>query len=563
MTQFPFLSNPNLSELVSTYKKFHNLKRVVLLFNDQNSQIAGFNFMNGNIQQLGPITFNWHNINPEVHEIDRRVKIQEPWPDVFKQFKLDLIIKLLSRDERKLYLGVTNKTVRFNDSQLRAVRTLSTIIEQALLNEVLDISLKRSVQQTKKMISEMGALHEISRMFESSKNLDALLRYVLEKCMDLMNAEAASSMMVVDGVDELEFKIVFGPKSEEVKPFRLKIGKGIAGWVAQNNEPVLIADAYQDPRFDPSFDKRSGFRTRSMLCVPLTYKSKPIGVMTILNRRDGHPFTESDKNLLTTFASQAALAMENAKLLWAAIEKERLDKELQVAAEIQQLIIPQSLPKIPGLEISAAYIPCKEVSGDFYDVITINENLYVFVVADVSGKGIPGAMLVSTMQATLKAYFEYSTDLLSIITNLNDRIMKNTTEDRFITFFFGLYNVSESTLTYINAGHNPPLLVKGEQELEYLRTGGIFIGCMPWRYEMAKISLPAGSILAMYTDGLVEAMNEKNKEFGEKRLIRVLIKNRSRSIGKVKEKIIESVHKHLGDNKLEDDFTLLLIKKND
>ena len=228
--------------------------------------------------------------------------------------------------------------------------------------------------QTKQMISEMGALHEISRMFESSKNIDALLKYVLEKCMDLMNAEAASSMMVVPDTDELEFKIVLGPKSEGVKPFRLKIGKGLSGWVAENNESVLIPDAYKDSRFDPSFDKRSGFRTRSMLCVPLTYKSKPIGVLTILNRLDGQPFTESDKNLLTTFASQAALAIENAQLLLATIEKERLDKELQVASEIQQLIIPQSLPQIKGLDISAIYVPCKEVSGDFYDIIKITEN---------------------------------------------------------------------------------------------------------------------------------------------------------------------------------------------
>lgn len=379
--------------------------------------------------------------------------------------------------------------------------------------------------------------------------------------MDLMNAEAASSMMVVEGTDELEFKTVLGPKSEGVKPFRLKIGKGLSGWVAQNNKPVLIPDAYKDPRFDPSFDKRSGFRTKSMLCVPLTYKSKPIGVMTILNRLDGNPFTESDKNLLTTFASQAALAIENAQLLQTTLEKERLDKELQVAAEIQQLIIPQSLPPIKGLDISAIYVPCKEVSGDFYDIIKIDEIQYVFVVADVSGKGIPGAMLVSTVQAILKAYLEYSTDLKSIIIKLNERIIKNTTEDRFITFFFGLYNANENTLTYINAGHNPPILMLDNNELLRLEKGGIFIGCLPWEYELSTIQLPSHSILALFTDGIVEAMNEKQEEFGEGRLISILKEGKSLTMFELREQIIKRVKEHRGGRILDDDLTLALIKR--
>ena len=480
---------------------------------------------------------------------------------IFTHFNIDLLYPLNTSDKKMTVLGLSDDTINRDDLQINSFKLLANSFEQFLQNDFLEKSLKRSNQQTKQMISEMGALHEISRMFESSKNIDALLKYVLEKCMDLMNAEAASSMMVVPDTDELEFKIVLGPKSEGVKPFRLKIGKGLSGWVAENNESVLIPDAYKDSRFDPSFDKRSGFRTRSMLCVPLTYKSKPIGVLTILNRLDGQPFTESDKNLLTTFASQAALAIENAQLLLATIEKERLDKELQVASEIQQLIIPQSLPQIKGLDISAIYVPCKEVSGDFYDIIKITENEYVFVVADVSGKGIPGAMLVSTMQAILKAYLEYSTDLKSIITKLNERIIKNTTEDRFITFFFGLYNANDHALTYINAGHNPPILVLENEELQRLEKGGIFIGCLPWEYELETIQLPNHSILALFTDGIVEAMNDKQEEFGEDQLISVLKSDKSLTMDELREQIIKRVKEHRGGNILEDDLTLALFKR--
>jgi len=179
--------------------------------------------------------------------------------------------------------------------------------------------------------------------------------------------------------------------------------------------------------------------------------------MTVLNRLDQFSFTENDQVLLMIFASQAALAIENAKLLLEAIEKERLQKELQVAAEIQNLLIPQKLPKIKNLDISATYLPCQEISGDFYNIIPIGNKRFAFIVADVSGKGIPGAMVVSNMQATLRAYSEQSDDLLSIVSKLNLCTINQTTDDRYITFFIGIYDEKEMTLEYINAGHNPPL----------------------------------------------------------------------------------------------------------
>jgi sigma-B regulation protein RsbU (phosphoserine phosphatase) len=531
------------------------------LIKSRNSHFKGIEYAGNTTKSVKSIKSNWEAngfdsiILPDSHA-------DEEIAEFFEKYKLDILQPLKSANKKTVLLGMSDTSVNFEDRTLQnSFKLLTNSFEQVLQNEFLQNSLQRSNVQTQKMITELGALHEISRMFESSQNIDALLKYVLEKCMDLMNAEAASSMMIVEGTDELEFKTVLGPKSEGVKPFRLKLGHGLSGWVAQNNEPVLIPDAYKDPRFDPSFDKRSGFRTRSMLCVPLTYKSKPIGVLTILNRLDGNPFTESDKNLLTTFASQAALAIENAQLLQAALEKERLDKELQVASEIQRLIIPQSIPAIKGMEVSATYIPCKEVSGDFYDIIRLNDKEFVFVIADVSGKGIPGAMLVSTMQAILKAYFEYTTDLKSIITNLNERIIKNTTEDRFITFFFGLYNTEKASLTYINAGHNPPVLISDGKPVRRLDKGGIFIGCLPWEYEIESLVLPVNSILALFTDGIIEAMNDRQEEFGEARLIDVLEKYKTESVDEIKELIIKSVRQHMAGNILDDDLTLSLFKR--
>ena len=427
-------------------------------------------------------------------------------------------------------------------------------------SEQLVVDLELNSKRLRQMISEITTLHEITRALDSGQNLDVLLYYIMEKCKLIMNAEATSLMLSIPETNELEFKIVLGPKSEEVKPFRLPIGKGISGWVAKTGKPVLIPDVYKDDRFDPSFDKRSGFITRSMLCVPMIYKTKTIGVMTVINRLDQFSFTENDQVLLTIFASQAALAIENAKLLLEAIENERMQKELQVAAEIQNLLIPQKLPKIKNLDISATYLPCQEISGDFYNIIPLGNKRFAFIVADVSGKGIPGAMVVSNMQATLRAYLEQSDDLLSIVSKLNLSIIDQTTDDRYITFFIGIYDEKDMTMEYINAGHNPPLHYKKNKEIGRLKTGGIFIGFLPFEYEAAKVQLNSGDILVLYTDGLVEAMDAKDEEFGEENVIKI-IKNKSNSTSKIIQKIlIDEVKKHISDKKLEDDFTLVVTK---
>ncbi len=449
----------------------------------------------------------------------------------------------------------------FTDRQIEMATFSCSYIANLVNNENLVQDLEGSSERMQKMLREMVTLHEITHALESSDNLDSLLEYIMQKSQNVMTAEAASLMLVLEETNELEFKVTLGPKAKEVKPFKLPIGKGISGWVAQTGEAVLISDAYSDPRFDPSFDKRSGFRTNSMLCVPMIHQSKIVGVMTLINKLDGKPFNENDQNLFTIFASQAALSIENARLLFAAIEKERLDKELQVASEIQRLLIPQEIPKSSYLEISAEYIPCKEVGGDFYDIIKLDENRFIFVVADVSGKGIPGALVVSNMQATLRAFLEYSDDLLPVVSRLNEAIIRQTTTDRYITFFIGLYDHTKSKLAYINAGHNPPLLINKNGDMKELKTGGIFIGFMPWEYEIEEISFNKDDTLVMYTDGLVEAMDSDEEEFeitGLKKTIKGCLLS---STEKLKQEIVEKVNDHIGAVPLNDDFTLLISRR--
>jgi sigma-B regulation protein RsbU (phosphoserine phosphatase) len=430
-----------------------------------------------------------------------------------EHFHVQILFPITLNGEYLAFLAIDSKIPTLTNRQKEIGSFIASYIGNMIHNNNLVHNLENYSERMQKMLKEMGTLHEITHALESADNLESLLEYIMEKSQSVMQAEAASLMLVIPETNELEFKVVLGPKATEVKPFRLPIGKGISGWVAQSGEAVLIPDAYSDPRFDPSFDKRSGFITRSMLCVPMIHQSKTVGVMTVINRLDGNPFNGNDQMLFTIFASQAALSIENARLLHTAIEMERLDRELQLASEIQNLLIPQTIPETQFMEIAAEYIPCKEVGGDFYDIIKLDEDKYIFVVADVSGKGIPGAMVVSNMQATLRAYLEYSRDLLSIVSRLNESIIQQTTPDRYITFFIALYDHSKSTLTYINAGHNPPIVIDQNGVIKELRKGGVFIGYVPWEYEIEHIDFKPGDTLVMYTDGLIEAMDENEQEF--------------------------------------------------
>jgi len=544
----------NLKNSLDFYKNIFNYKNILLL-NDTGNKFDVL--IQTNVKKFSDFDYSGKKLKiiDKVY-LKQNLSKRSSIYNLCSHFDVHMLFKV----NGSFIIAIQNSEDEFQDQELKLGMFFSDYLDNLLKSEKLVIDLERNSKRLQQMISEMTTIHEITRALDSGQNLDALLFYIMEKCKLLMNSEATSLMLVIPETNELEFKIVLGPKSEEVKPFRLAIGKGIAGWVAKTGKPVLIQDAYADDRFDPSFDKRSGFITRSMLCVPMVYKNKIIGVMTVLNRLDQFSFTENDQVLLMIFASQAALAIENAKLLLEAIEKERLQKELQVAAEIQNLLIPQKLPKIKNLDISATYLPCQEISGDFYNIIPIGNKRFAFIVADVSGKGIPGAMVVSNMQATLRAYLEQSDDLLSIVSKLNLCTINQTTDDRYITFFIGIYDEKEMTLEYINAGHNPPLHYTKNKEIGRLKTGGIFIGFLPFEYEADKVQLSSGDILVLYTDGLVEAMNESDEEFGEGNVINIIKKNSKSNSKIIQSTLIEEVKKHIGDKELEDDFTLVVTK---
>lgn len=478
----------------------------------------------------------------------------------FTQYDIDVLYPIRLNDECFGFLGINSNNKAANDLEKSIaaliVRYLASLwFSQALVNEV-----QSSAEKTERLVAELSSLIEVNQAIEAGGNIQGLLEMIMEKCMKVITVEAVSLLLVTADRKHLKFRVALGPKGKDIKPFFVEIGKGIAGSVAKTGKPIIIEDAYEDKRFDQSFDERSGFLTKSILCVPLIYKKRRIGVVQALNRLDDKPFNEHDLRTFNIFAGQAALAIQNARLLYKAIEKEKLESQIAVASEIQRLIVPDELPKIKNLEMSGCYIPSQIVGGDFYTVLKINDTESIICIADVSGKSIPGALLVSTLHASLKAYLEFSTDLKEIVGKLNELITNLSTADRFITLFLAKYNNEKEKLYYISAGHNPQYIIRNSEVIK-LSSTGICIGIMKFEYKVSSIDLKEGDLLAFYTDGIVEARNKRKEVYGETRLEKVLIENQDQSCFQIQEKIMESVKKFSIKANEQDDITLLLVRK--
>ena len=413
---------------------------------------------------------------------------------------------------------------------------------------------------------EMDFLYEISHKISEKKPLPKLLNEIMENSKKLMNAEASSLLLYDSGDKKLHFQVAIGEKGKTVSKYSVDLGDGIAGWVAKHKVPLLIQDCYNDSRFSPEYDKKTNFVTKSMICVPLIRKKQLFGVMQVLNKINGDIFEESDLTIFETLASQCAIAIENAKLIEVQIETEALERELETARDIQEKLLPSSLPEYTDLQLAAKLIPAKQVGGDYYNILKIAENKSLFFIADVAGKGIPAALIVSTIYSCLVTYLKMNRsniDLVALVTAMNKVLMEATTIDKYATCWFGLFDHTSGNMMSVNAGHNSPLIFnKNSDRPEVLHAGGIMLGSLDVPFEMEIVHLKQNDVLLFFSDGVTEAWNEKNEDYEEFRLIDVVNKNLHLSAQQILAEIEKDVQKHVGSAVQSDDFTCAVVKVN-
>jgi len=366
-------------------------------------------------------------------------------------------------------------------------------------------------------------LYRLSHTFNSSLDLDEVLNRVMDEVIAATRAERGF-VMLHEADRRLVFRVARGMDRSTIDDPQFQVSRSVVEWVAREGQPILTSDAQRDDRFSMRRSVKA-LGLRSILCVPLKIKDKVSGVVYVDNRLQVGIFTPADLELLTSIASSAAIAIENARLFQVAVEKGRMERELQVAYEVQASLLPREMPQIPGWEFAARWQPAREVAGDYYDFIPGDEGQLGLVIADVSDKGMPAALFMALTRSIVRASVDRAPSPADGIAHANRLICADSTGGMFVTLFYVLLNPEAGEITYVNAGHNPPLLYRAEQdELTQLARTGMALGVIEdTPFEQRTLHLNPGDFLLLYTDGVTDATDAHGQGFGMERLQHMIV----------------------------------------
>ncbi len=340
----------------------------------------------------------------------------------------------------------------------------------------------------------------------------------------------------------------------------IRVSRSVIEEVVARGKSVLTSDALQDPRFMSGTVMLQG--VRSVLAVPLGVGENVFGIIYADSPIQEGRFTEDHLKVLTTLASVAAIRVENARLLEEHLERERLEHELQLAKEIQQRFQPAAPPQVPGYELQGISFPCYEIGGDYYDFIQRADGRLVVALGDVSGKGTAAALLMSSLHAAVHAQACTHDSLVDTIGAVNGYLAESIPPNRFVTLFYAELDPGTGKLDFLNAGHNPPLIVHAAGTMEQLACGGLPLGIMPdAQYREGRTSLHPGDVLVIYSDGVSEAVNPTGEEFGATRLYEVVSRNLDGSAAAIRDRIESALSTFCQGTPAADDITLVIVKR--
>jgi serine phosphatase RsbU (regulator of sigma subunit) len=396
------------------------------------------------------------------------------------------------------------------------------------------------------------ALIRAGRELAGHRPLNELFSLILDLSIEAVGAERGV-LMTLEG-DELVSRAVHG------EGFR--ISTMVRDRVLGDKTSVLVRDIQQDQALMQQLSI-SEQQIHSLMAVPLQTEQDVIGLIYVDSRLFVREFTPDDLNLLTVLANVAAIRINHERFLELRQLEQRRTRDLQQAAEIQRNILPVVSPSIPGLDVAGYNAPCRTVGGDYYDFIRYPDGRWVIVVGDVAGKGMSAALLMSSLQARVQLLTEEPTSPAELMSRLDHSIAAKCPNNRFITMFCCVVDPESGETHYCNAGHNPALLVKASGEVEALTAMGTVLGILPERgYNESKAALQRGDLIAIYSDGVTEAVNDAEEEFGEDRLAELLVRYRGGSSESIIAAVNEALTAWTNAAPPDDDITLVIARRN-
>jgi len=401
---------------------------------------------------------------------------------------------------------------------------------------------------------------EISRALGASVDLESLLGLIVRRGMELLDSERATVFIYDKPANELYSRIAAGEGE-----IRAPADRGIAGATVLNNATINVPDAYADSRFNPEVDRKTGFRTRNILSLPLRdHEGELVGVLQVLNRRGG-PFDDEDVWLGETLAAQAGVVLQRAILIDHYVRKQQMERDMGIAREIQQGLLPSRMPSIDGFDIAGFTSPADETGGDVFDFMQLDDGRWMVIVADASGHGIGPALVIAQTRAMLRAVCSLGVGLEQTLQTANDLLSDDLNDARFVTCFFGMLDGAESRIDYASAGHGPMLFYDARNDsFSQASATALPLGVMGgMKYdEVVHHSLQNGDFVVIATDGFFEAVNPAGEPFGLDRMMESLRRDRNLGASEMIANLHNAVAQFAVSPKQADDLTIVVIKRN-
>jgi sigma-B regulation protein RsbU (phosphoserine phosphatase) len=410
-------------------------------------------------------------------------------------------------------------------------------------------------------VEKLRLLLDITQKISRSLDLDEVLNLVMDTLGSLLPYDAAG-IYLMEKKDDANDPYIFKSKvirgyeiSFELIEPRLKLGEGFLGRVAESGKAIISPDVNQDPRYFPARKP-----TRSEMIAPIISNDRVIGVFD-LESDNLNAYSEDDLAVLQLLTSQVAIIIEKVELTEQAIEKKRIEAQLEIARTVQLELLPDHDPEFANFDISAYIFPTEEVSGDYYDWVKIFDDQIGIVVADAVGKGIPAALLMSFLRASLRSGIQIGYAPHIALSNVNNLLWDSVEDHQFITAIYGILDGTNRTFVFSNAGHNPPILIKPDGEFRFVEYGDTPLGMFyDTHYHQHFIRMEQGQVLVIYTDGITEAATENGEEYGQERFAKRVLE----CIDKPAKEMIDHIRRGVADfttrKFLDDDGTLFIVK---
>lgn len=437
----------------------------------------------------------------------------------------------------------------FSDADQLLLQALGHQFSVALQN----VQLYEAVQREKR---ENELLNRVALELARTLRLEEILPLLVGLLRELIAFDAVGIYLYHHEGGMLEWFYGHGYPEGAEEQVRLKLGQGAVGWTAQHQQPLILPDVANDPRY-----LRARLSTRSEMSVPLMAEGGLVGIFNLESDRPDS-FRPRDLKLLTAFGHHAAIAIHRAWLHDDSVEKRRLEEEIGIARRIQLRLLPSADPVLPGCDIAGFNHPSREVSGDAYDYVPITKDQLGLVIADVAGKGVAAGLLMASFRASLRAEIRNNYAISVILAKVNRLMWESSAPEAFVTAVYGVLDGPRRRLTYSNAGHNPPLLRRADGRIEWLGEGGLMLGSFPdARYQEAWLDLTPGDTVIFYTDGITESVSPRGEMFGPERLVEVLqALPAEESARRICARLLEAVRRHCGGVHADDDLTAVVLR---